>query len=104
MSVSDDRPSGPGPRRCGLEATSRGLLVIAVLLTPVCQLALTLPGHGGTLETVLPLLSLPPLGFLLWRAARVLTPHAPATLTLSVVLMSLAQVAAVRLPDNPSGI
>src|SRR5436309_2410745 len=46
-------------RRWRLESTSRGLLVIAVLMTPVCQLALALPGDGGWRETLWPLLSLP---------------------------------------------
>ncbi len=71
--------------RWKLETTSRGLLAVGMLLTPVCQLALTL-GAGTGLGLALPAGSLLLLGLLTWRAARVLCAEAPLGLALAVVL------------------
>src|SRR5262245_7473947 len=90
-------------RRWRLESTSRGLLVVGTLLTPVCQLALTLEGAERGLDVLLAVASPLLLGALVWRAARVLAPAGPALLALSVVLTSGCQLAAVRLvhPGEP---
>src|SRR5262249_4154602 len=70
-------------RRWRLESTSRGLLVVGTLLTPVCQLGLTLEGAASGLDVLLAVASPLLLGALVWRAARVLAPAGPALLSLS---------------------
>ena len=83
--------------RWKLESTSRGLLLVASLLTPVCQLAMILPGTGGRLEALLAILSLLLLSALLYRAGRVLTPDAPGLLAAAMLLTVGCQLPATRL-------
>src|SRR5437764_4099614 len=68
--------------RWKLESTSRGLLLVANLLTPVCQLAMILPDGGTPLVQVLSVVSLLLLSVLVWRSGHVLTPQSPFCLAL----------------------
>ncbi len=79
--------------RWKLESTSRGLLLVACLLTPVCQLAMILPGGK---DAVLAMLSLLLLTALVFRAGRVLTPDASGLLALATLLTVGCQLPAIR--------
>src|SRR5947208_3380417 len=83
-------------QRWKLESTSRGLLLVASLLTPVCQLAMILPGTGGPYEALLAILSLLLLCALVYRSGRVLKPDAPGLLALAVLLTVRRQLLAIK--------
>jgi hypothetical protein len=84
--------------RWKLASTSRGLLMIALLLVPISTLSLSLPGQKhGFLGLMSPLLSLLLLSIPTWRAARVMAPGGALTLTLAIVLTSACQAPIVRM-------
>src|SRR3954465_13683101 len=78
-------------RRWKLESTSRGLLLMALLLTPLAELALT-SGERGRLPLLTQVAALLVLGLLAWRAGRVLTPEGPWLLAAVIVLTSACQL------------
>src|SRR5712691_9990886 len=78
-------------RRWKLESTSRGLLLMALLLTPLAELALT-SGKGGGLALLTQVAALFVLGLLAGRAGRVLTPEGPWLLAAVLVLTSACQL------------
>src|SRR5262245_32017047 len=83
-------------RRWQLESTSRGLLLMALLLTPLAVLALT-SGEGGRLALPTQVAALLILGALAGRAGRVLTPEGPWLLAGVVLVTSACQLPAARL-------
>src|SRR5262245_54404039 len=89
-------------RRWKLESTSRSLLLMAVLLTPLAILALP-SGEGGQLAVPTQVAALLVLGALAWRAGRVLTPEGPWLLAAVVVLTSACQLPVARLIPTGGG-
>ncbi|HKB39041.1 MAG TPA: hypothetical protein VKD72_21555, partial [Gemmataceae bacterium] len=89
-------------RRWKLESTSRGLLLMALLLTPLAELALT-SGGSGRLALPTQVAALLILGLLAWRAARVLAPDGPWLLAAAVVLTSACQLPVARMVEAGVG-
>jgi hypothetical protein len=92
-------------RRWRLESTSRGLLLVGLLLTPLTLLGLTLPGPNPPqiLDTLVQVAAVGALLLLAWRAGRVLTPDGPWLLAGTVAALSACQVPVARqvVPNLP---
>jgi hypothetical protein len=89
-----------------LEATSRGLLIIAALLVPLNFFAIAsqMKGSSGPLELVLEFGSLAIFGALLFFTGRVLLPEGGIWFTLATLGASAAQLLVPRvLTDAPAG-
>ncbi len=86
--------------RWKLASTSRGLLIVALLLVPINTLALALAQQAASvndwLRLLSPLLSLLLVAYPIWRAARVLVPDGAGLLTLGILLISTCQVPIAR--------
>lgn len=92
--------------RLKLQATSKGLLWIGMLLVPIQLLGVTLPGRGSTsptFEMALVGVSLLLLAWPVWRAARILAEDCPGTVTLGLLLTALCQAPVAWLADAGAG-
>jgi hypothetical protein len=93
--------------RWKLPTTSRGILLIATMLVPLNFLAFAALSHGvtpSTVETVVEILVLMIFGFLIWRAAGVLSPYWPHVLALGIAGTSAILLASQQVRPARTGI
>ncbi|MDA3872363.1 MAG: hypothetical protein PF795_00170, partial [Kiritimatiellae bacterium] len=97
-------------RRWRLPTTSMGLLVIATLLTPLTFLLISAFGQGASgwaARTLLvEVIALGLLGTLLYRAAHIMTPDHPRSVSLTILILSALQLVLRRVAgsDVSSGV
>jgi hypothetical protein len=83
--------------RCRLPTTSRGLLLVALLLTPLAEVGLDLPAAAASgFEWIGQVMGLLALTLLIWKAASVLIGPSGLILTATLAGLAIAQLVAAH--------